>query len=224
MIEKSKILLVDDEEDILEFLSYNLKKEGFGIDTANNGISALKKLEKSKPDLIILDVMMPEMDGIEVCEKIREQDNFDDVLILFLTARSEEYSELAGFSAGADDYITKPIKPKLLVSRVNAILKRKRKKKNDGPIEIGEIQINKSNHKLLYSGKEIYLARKEFNLLYYLMTVPGKVFTREEIISTIWKDAVVGDRTIDVHIRKIREKIGSQHIKTIKGIGYKFDI
>ena len=224
MIEKSKILLVDDEEDILEFLSYNLKKEGFRIDTANNGISALKKLEKSKPDLIILDVMMPEMDGIEVCEKIREQDNFDDVLILFLTARSEEYSELAGFSAGADDYITKPIKPKLLVSRVNAILKRKRKKKNDGPIEIGDIHINKSNHKLLYSGKEIYLARKEFNLLYNLMTVPGKVFTREEIISTIWKDAVVGDRTIDVHIRKIREKIGSQHIKTIKGIGYKFDI
>ena len=224
MIENSKILLVDDEEDILEFLSYNLKKEGFRIDTANNGISALKKLEKSKPDLIILDVMMPEMDGIEVCEKIREQDKFDDVLILFLTARSEEYSELAGFSAGADDYITKPIKPKLLVSRVNAILKRKRKKKNDGPIEIGDIHINKSNHKLLYSGKEIYLARKEFNLLYYLMTVPGKVFSREEIISTIWKDAVVGDRTIDVHIRKIREKIGSQHIKTIKGIGYKFDI
>ena len=224
MIENSKILLVDDEEDILEFLSYNLKKEGFRIDTANNGISALKKLEKSKPDLIILDVMMPEMDGIEVCEKIREQDKFDDILILFLTARSEEYSELAGFSAGADDYITKPIKPKLLVSRVNAILKRKRKKKNDGPIEIGDIHINKSNHKLLYSGKEIYLARKEFNLLYYLMTVPGKVFTREEIISTIWKDAVVGDRTIDVHIRKIREKIGSQHIKTIKGIGYKFDI
>ena len=224
MIENSKILLVDDEEDILEFLSYNLKKEGFRIDTANNGISALKKLEKSKPDLIILDVMMPEMDGIEVCEKIREQVNFDDVLILFLTARSEEYSELAGFSAGADDYITKPIKPKLLVSRVNAILKRKRRKKNDGPIEIGDIHINKSNHKLLYSGKEIYLARKEFNLLYYLMTVPGKVFTREEIISTIWKDAVVGDRTIDVHIRKIREKIGSQHIKTIKGIGYKFDI
>ena len=224
MIENSKILLVDDEEDILEFLSYNLKKEGFRIDTANNGISALKKLEKSNPDLIILDVMMPEMDGIEVCEKIREQDKFDDVLILFLTARSEEYSELAGFSAGADDYITKPIKPKLLVSRVNAILKRKRKKKNDGPIEIGDIHINKANHKLLYSGKEIYLARKEFNLLYYLMTVPGKVFTREEIISTIWKDAVVGDRTIDVHIRKIREKIGSQHIKTIKGIGYKFDI
>lgn len=220
----TKILIVDDEPDIVEILKYNLNNEGYDVKSANNGLKAIEKAKKFIPDIILLDVMMPEMDGIEVCEKIREQDNFDDVLILFLTARSEEYSELAGFSAGADDYITKPIKPKLLVSRVNAILKRKRKKKNDGPIEIGEIQINKSNHKLLYSGKEIYLARKEFNLLYYLMTVPGKVFTREEIISTIWKDAVVGDRTIDVHIRKIREKIGSQHIKTIKGIGYKFDI
>jgi len=224
MIEISKILLVDDEIDILEFLSYNLKKEGFIVDTCNNGKSALKKVSSFNPDLVILDVMMPEMDGIEVCEKIREKQRYDDILILFLTARSEDYSELAGFSAGADDYITKPIKPKLLVSRVNAILKRKRKKKNDGPIEIGDIHINKSNHKLLYLNNEIHLARKEFNLLYYLMTVPGKVFTREEIISTIWKDTVVGDRTIDVHIRKIREKIGSNHIKTIKGIGYKFDI
>jgi len=224
MIEISKILLVDDEIDILEFLSYNLKKEGFIVDTCNNGKSALKKVSSFNPDLVILDVMMPEMDGIEVCEKIREKQIYDDILILFLTARSEDYSELAGFSAGADDYITKPIKPKLLVSRVNAILKRKRKKKNDGPIEIGDIHINKSNHKLLYLNNEIHLARKEFNLLYYLMTVPGKVFTREEIISTIWKDAIVGDRTIDVHIRKIREKIGSNHIKTIKGIGYKFDI
>jgi two-component system alkaline phosphatase synthesis response regulator PhoP len=224
MIEISKILLVDDEIDILEFLSYNLKKEGFIVDTCNNGKSALKKVSSFNPDLVILDVMMPEMDGIEVCEKIREKQRYDDILILFLTARSEDYSELAGFSAGADDYITKPIKPKLLVSRVNAILKRKRKKKIDGPIEIGDIHINKSNHKLLYLNNEIHLARKEFNLLYYLMTVPGKVFTREEIISTIWKDAIVGDRTIDVHIRKIREKIGSNHIKTIKGIGYKFDI
>ena len=224
MIEISKILLVDDEIDILEFLSYNLKKEGFIVNTCNNGKSALKKVSSFNPDLVILDVMMPEMDGIEVCEKIREKQRYDDILILFLTARSEDYSELAGFSAGADDYITKPIKPKLLVSRVNAILKRKRKKKNDGPIEIGDIHINKSNHKLLCLNNEIHLARKEFNLLYYLMTVPGKVFTREEIISTIWKDAIVGDRTIDVHIRKIREKIGSNHIKTIKGIGYKFDI
>ena len=225
MIDKGRILLVDDEEDILEFLSYNLRKEGFKIETANNGISALKKLNKFKPDLIILDVMMPEMDGIEVCENIRKNEKNDDVLILFLTARSEDYSELAGFSAGADDYITKPIKPKLLVSRVNAILKRKRKtNETNSPISIGEININKSTHKLLYSDKEIYLARKEFNLLYFLMTIPGKVFTREEIITTIWKDAIVGDRTIDVHIRKIREKIGSNHIKTVKGIGYKFDI
>ena len=225
MLSKGKILLVDDEEDILEFLSYNLKKEGFQIETANNGISALKKLNSFNPELIILDVMMPEMDGIEVCENIRNDEKNDDVLILFLTARSEDYSELAGFSAGADDYITKPIKPKLLVSRVNAILKRKRKtRQTDAPIHIGEIQIDKSKHKLLYLGKEIYLARKEFNLLYYLMTIPGKVFTRDEIITTIWKDAVVGDRTIDVHIRKIREKIGNHHIKTVKGIGYKFDI
>ena len=224
MKEKSRILLVDDEKDILEFLSYNLRKEGFEIDTANNGITALNKLSKFIPDLIILDVMMPEMDGIEVCEKIREEEKFDDILIIFLTARSEDYSELAGFSAGADDYITKPIKPKLLVSRVNAILKRKRKKSNLSNIKIGEIQIDKTNHRLLYLDKEVHLAKKEFNLLYYLMTVPGKVFTREEIISNIWKDSVVGDRTIDVHIRKIREKIGSKHIKTIKGIGYKFDI
>ena len=224
MAETNKILLVDDEKDILEFLSYNLKKEGFKIDTANNGKTALNKLSKFIPDLIILDVMMPEMDGIEVCEKIRENEQYDDILIIFLTARSEDYSELAGFSAGADDYITKPIKPKLLVSRVNAILKRKRKSIDNNSIKIGEISIDKTNHILLYSNKEIHLARKEFNLLYYLMTVPGKVFTREEIISTIWKDTVVGDRTIDVHVRKIREKIGSNHIKTIKGIGYKFDI
>ena len=225
MLSKGKILLVDDEEDILEFLSYNLIKEGFKIKTASNGKSALKILEKFNPDLIILDVMMPEMDGIEVCESIRKNEKNDDVLILFLTARSEDYSELAGFSAGADDYITKPIKPKLLVSRVNAILKRKRKtNETNSPISIGEININKSTHKLLYSDKEIYLARKEFNLLYLLMTIPGKVFTREEIITKIWKDAIVGDRTIDVHIRKIREKIGSNHIKTVKGIGYKFDI
>ena len=225
MIDKSRILLVDDEEDILEFLSYNLIKEGYKIKTASNGKSALKILEKFNPDLIILDVMMPEMDGIEVCENIRKNEKNDDVLILFLTARSEDYSELAGFSAGADDYITKPIKPKLLVSRVNAILKRKRKtNETNSPISIGEININKSTHKLLYSDKEIYLARKEFNLLYFLMTIPGKVFTREEIITTIWKDAIVGDRTIDVHIRKIREKIGSNHIKTVKGIGYRFDI
>jgi len=220
-----KLLLVDDEKDILEFLSYNLQKEGYDVITANNGLLALKLVKKHNPDLIILDLMMPEMDGIEVCEKIREDIKFNETMILFLTARGEDYSELAGFSAGADDYITKPIKPKLLVSRVNAILKRKRMPNVDNePLTIGEIYIDKMKHKILYNNNEVHMAKKEFNLLYYLMTIPGKVFTREEIIRNIWKDAVVGDRTIDVHIRKIREKIGIKHIKTIKGVGYKFDL
>jgi len=219
-----KILMVDDEEDILEFLSYNLKKEGYNILTANNGKSGLELAKNHLPDLIMLDVMMPEMDGIELCEQLRLVPLLEDVLILFLSARGEDYSELAGFSAGADDYITKPIKPKLLVSRVNAILKRKLKKIASKIISIGDININKENHTLIYSGKEIYLARKEFNLLYLLMSIPGKVFSREEIIAKVWNETIVGDRTIDVHVRKIREKIGSQHIKTIKGIGYKFDL
>ena len=220
-----KILLVDDEPDILEIVGYNLKNEGYQVFTASNGQEAIKSAKKNIPHLILLDIMMPEMDGIEACEKIRKIKSLENVIISFLTARGEDYSQVAGFEAGADDYITKPIKPKLLVSRVNAILKRKRKtNETNSPISIGEININKSTHKLLYSDKEIYLARKEFNLLYLLMTIPGKVFTREEIITKIWKDAIVGDRTIDVHIRKIREKIGSNHIKTVKGIGYKFDI
>tara|TARA_B100000287_G_C20457482_1_gene711957 strand:- start:212 stop:886 length:675 start_codon:yes stop_codon:yes gene_type:complete len=224
MEKKFTVLVVDDEEDILEFLSYNLKKEGFNLILANNGNKGLELVKKHKPDLVILDVMMPGMDGIEVCEQIREQDKFEDVLILFLTARSEEYSELAGFSAGADDYITKPIKPKLLISRVKAILRRKIDKKKSSIISVGCITIDELKHQLIYDGKEVFLAKKEFNLLFLLMTLPGKVFARDEIISTVWKDAVVGDRTIDVHVRKIREKIGGHHIKTIKGIGYKFDI
>ena len=219
-----KILIVDDEKDILEFLSYNLQKEGYEIFRANNGNSALKVAKKEIPDLIILDVMMPEMDGIETCEKIREIESLDSTLILFLTARSEEYSELAGFSAGADDYVTKPIKPKLLISRVNALLRRKGKNKDQKLIKIEHIEIDKDKHLLLYKGDSVELARKEFNLLYYLMTVPGKVFTREEIIFNVWKDTFVGDRTIDVHVRKIREKLGDQYIKTIKGVGYKFDV
>ena len=219
-----KILIVDDEKDILEFLSYNLQKEGYEIFRANNGNSALKVAKKEIPDLIILDVMMPEMDGIETCEKIREIESLDSTRILFLTARSEEYSELAGFSAGADDYVTKPIKPKLLISRVNALLRRKGKNKDQKLIKIEHIEIDKDKHLLLYKGDSVELARKEFNLLYYLMTVPGKVFTREEIISNVWKDTFVGDRTIDVHVRKIREKLGDQYIKTIKGVGYKFDV
>ena len=219
-----KILIVDDEKDILEFLSYNLQKDGYEIFRANNGNSALKVAKKEIPDLIILDVMMPEMDGIETCEKIREIESLDSTLILFLTARSEEYSELAGFSAGADDYVTKPIKPKLLISRVNALLRRKGKNKDQKLIKIEHIEIDKDKHLLLYKGDSVQLAKKEFNLLYYLMTVPGKVFTREEIISNVWKDTFVGDRTIDVHVRKIREKLGDQYIKTIKGVGYKFDV
>ena len=219
-----KILIVDDEKDILEFLSYNLRKEGFEILTANNGLEGLEMATKEVPDLIILDVMMPEMDGIEACEKIRETPSLEDTLVLFLTARAEEYSELAGFTAGADDYITKPIKPKLLISRVKAILKRKRRKESVKKITLGEILIDKEKHQLTYSGKSVSLARKEFNLLFVLMSIPGKVFSRDEIIQNVWNDVVVGDRTIDVHVRKIREKIGNHHIKTIKGVGYKFDL
>jgi len=219
-----KILIVDDEKDILEFLSYNLRKEGFEILTANNGLEGLEMATKEVPDLIILDVMMPEMDGIEACEKIRETPSLEDTLVLFLTARAEEYSELAGFTAGADDYITKPIKPKLLISRVKAILKRKRRKESVKKITLGEILIDKEKHQLTYSDKSVSLARKEFNLLFLLMSIPGKVFSRDEIIQNVWNDVVVGDRTIDVHVRKIREKIGNHHIKTIKGVGYKFDL
>jgi two-component system alkaline phosphatase synthesis response regulator PhoP len=219
-----KILLVDDENDILEFLSYNLEKEGFIVSTAINGKLAIQLAKKFKPDLIILDVMMPEMDGITTCSEIRKIPELENLLILFLTARSEEYSELAGFDAGADDYVTKPIKPKLLISRINALLKRNKITEKVNNIIIGDIQIDKEKHLLLYKNEEIHLARKEFNLLYFLMSVPGKVFTREDIINEIWKDAFVGDRTIDVHVRKIREKTSNHHIKTVKGVGYKFDI
>ncbi len=219
-----KVLIVDDEKDILEFLSYNLEKEGFIVHTALNGKSAIEKTKKYKPDLIILDVMMPEMDGITTCQEIRSIPEISNTLILFLTARSEEYSELAGFDAGADDYVAKPIKPKLLISRIKAILKRNKIKASTKNIQIGNIEIDREKFSLLYNKEEIHLARKEFNLLYYLMTIPGKVFTREDIISEIWKDAFVGDRTIDVHVRKIREKIGDKYIKTVKGVGYKFDL
>ena len=219
-----KILLVDDEEDILEFLSYNLIKDGFEILTANNGAKGLALAKKHKPDLVILDVMMPEMDGVDVCQRLRELPELDETLVLFLSARAEDYSELAGFSAGADDYITKPIKPKLLISRVKAILRRKSRNKAVNNIKVGGIEIDQEKHTISCNGEFISLARKEFKLLFYLMTIPAKVFTRQEIINEVWKDAIVGDRTIDVHIRKIREKIGDNYIKTVKGVGYKFDI
>ena len=219
-----KILIVDDEIDILEFLSYNLEKEGYKVFTAQNGLKAVEKAKKYKPDLIILDVMMPEMDGITTCSEIRLIPEIKDVLIVFLTARSEEYSELAGFSAGADDYITKPVKPRLLISRIKALSRRSRPKDDKLVINISPIKIDPFTHRVFVNDEEVYLAKKEFRLLYMLMTVPGKVFSRQEIISEVWEDAVVGDRTIDVHIRKIREKIGDNHVKTIKGVGYKFNI
>ena len=220
----SKILLVDDEQDILEFLSYNLRKEGCDVITANNGKEGLELAKKNTPDLILLDVMMPEMDGMEVCENLRSIEKLDNTFIIFLTARSEEYSELSGFTAGADDYITKPIKPKLLISRINAILRRSNKKILTNEITIENIMINKDTFQIFVDSEEIRLPKKEFLLLYFLMTVPGKAFSREEIISEVWNDSFVGDRTIDVHIRKIRDKIGDRYIKTIKGVGYKFVI
>ncbi len=223
-----KILLVDDEQDIIEFLSYNLKKEGFTVYTAQNGIKALELAKKHLPHLILLDVMMPEMDGIETCEEIRKNPLLENTIVAFLTARGEDYSQLAGFEAGADDYITKPIKPKLLVSRINALLKRYNVW-NAAPatdsviIKTGDLIIDREKY-LVYKNEEpISLPKKEFELLVLLAGKPDKVFLRDEIYSVIWGDSVVvGDRTIDVHIRKLREKIGESHIKTVKGVGYKF--
>ncbi|WP_159521173.1 response regulator transcription factor [Sunxiuqinia indica] len=226
---KYKILLVDDEVDILEFISYNLEKEGYKVYTAQNGLEAIKVAEKKTPDLIILDVMMPEMDGIAACEEIRKIPSLNSVVIAFLTARGEDYSQIAGFEAGADDYITKPIRPKVLVSRVKALLKRTggvapdQVVENSTTITIGDLVIDKERYLINTRGQEMILPRKEFELLSLLVSKPGKVFTREEIYYSVWgENVVVGDRTIDVHIRKLREKIGNDHIKTLKGIGYKF--
>jgi len=229
--EAQKILLVDDEVDILEFISYNLEKDGYKVYTAQNGVEAIKIAEKKIPDLIILDVMMPEMDGIAACEEIRKIPALQNTVIAFLTARSEDYSQIAGFEAGADDYITKPIRPKVLISRVKALLKRKSGATAPGatPVEstntvtIGDLMIDKERYLIRKNEEEMILPRKEFELLSLLVSKPGKVFTREEIYYSVWGDnVVVGDRTIDVHIRKLREKIGNDHIKTLKGIGYKF--
>jgi two-component system alkaline phosphatase synthesis response regulator PhoP len=223
-----KILLVDDEEDILEFISYNLEREGFKVYSARNGVEAIKMAEKKKPDLIILDVMMPEMDGIVACEEIRKIPSCKDTVIAFLTARGEDYSQIAGFEAGADDYITKPIRPKVLISRVKALLKRSGIAAADmaAPeqvIVIGNLTIDKERYLLKIDDREMILPRKEFELLSLLVSKPEKVFTREEIYNAVWgENVIVGDRTIDVHIRKLREKIGNDHIKTLKGIGYKF--
>ena len=221
-----KILLVDDEQDILEIVGYNLSQEGYQIVTAKNGKEAITKAKKTLPQLIIMDVMMPEMDGMEACEAIRKIPELSHTLITFLTARSEDYSQVAGFDAGADDYMTKPIKPKLLVSKVKALLRRlKETEQNSETLNVGGIEINREAYKIIKEGQEIILPRKEFELFYLLASKPGKVFTREEILDKVWgNEVVVGGRTIDVHIRKLREKIGEEVFKTIKGVGYKFEI
>jgi two-component system alkaline phosphatase synthesis response regulator PhoP len=220
-----KILLVDDEKDILEIVGYNLSQEGYQISTASNGREAIAKAKKELPQLIILDVMMPEMDGIEACENIRKIPELQDTIITFLTARSEDYSQVAGFDAGADDYIAKPIKPKVLVSKVKALLRRlKDDSKSSSTLTVGNIEINREEYKIINNGKEIILPRKEFELFYLLATKPGKVFTREEILDKVWgNEVIVGGRTIDVHIRKLREKMGDDFFKTIKGVGYKIE-
>jgi two-component system alkaline phosphatase synthesis response regulator PhoP len=220
-----KILLVDDEPDILEIVGYNLSSEGYKIVTANNGIEGVKQAKKEKPQLIILDVMMPEMDGIEACERIRKIPELNDVVITFLTARGEDYSQVAGFDAGADDYITKPIKPKVLVSKVKALLRRYKDSDEsvNNILKIGDLVIDRDAYKVVLNGKEIILPRKEFELLSLLTSKPGKVFKRDEILNKVWgNEVIVGGRTIDVHIRKLREKIGDNSFKTVKGVGYKF--
>ncbi|EMQ95302.1 Response regulator receiver:Transcriptional regulatory protein, C- terminal [Xanthomarina gelatinilytica] len=219
-----KILLVDDEPDILEIVGYNLSNEGYQVFTAENGIKAIKKAKKEKPQLIILDLMMPDMDGIETCENIRNIPELNNTVITFLTARGEDYSQVAGFDAGADDYITKPIKPKLLVSKVKALLRRfKDDEVEEAVVKIGQLIINREAYKVTYKNKDIVLPRKEFELLSLLTSKPGKVFKREEILDKVWgNEVVVGGRTIDVHIRKLREKIGDTSFKTVKGVGYKF--
>ncbi len=217
------ILLVDDEPDILEIVRYNLTSEGYNIETAENGLEAIAQAKKVKPQLIIMDVMMPKMDGIEACEKIRNIPELSETVITFLTARGEDYSQMAGFEAGADDYITKPIKPKVLVSKVKALLRRFKEEEEDENIKLGNLTINREEYKIVLGKEEMVLPRKEFELLALLASKPGKVFKREDILDSIWgNEVIVGGRTIDVHIRKLREKIGDDKFKTVKGVGYKF--
>jgi len=220
----TKILLVDDERDILEIVNYNLSNAGYQVFTAENGKEAISQAEKHLPHLIILDVMMPVMDGVETCEKLREIPQLSNTVITFLTARGEDYSQVAGFEAGADDYITKPIKPKLLVSKVKALLRRfKTSGGSSDNLTLGNLTINREEYKIIKDSVVINLPRKEFELLALLASKPGKVFKREDILNHVWgNDVVVGGRTIDVHIRKLREKIGDESFQTIKGVGYKF--
>ena len=222
-----KILCVDDEPDILEILKYNLSNEGYNVSTAADGKSAIKMAYNISPNLIIMDVMMPNMDGIEACEKLRSDEKFNDTIIMFLTARGEDYSHVAAYDAGADDYVTKPVKPKVLVSKVKGLLRRLKKviAKDINEIVFDDIKIDREKYKVYISDNILNLPRKEFELLYLLASKPDKVFKREKIMETVWgSEVVVGDRTIDVHIRKLREKIGDKYFKTVKGVGYKFVI
>jgi two-component system, OmpR family, alkaline phosphatase synthesis response regulator PhoP len=225
MAKKPTILLVDDDPDIREFVTFNLAKEGYNVVTAKDGAEGVEAVKKHRPDLVLLDVMMPGMDGIEACEAIRTNPDIASTLIAFLSARGEDYSQVAGFDAGADDYITKPIRPKVLVSRVKALLRRNVKESEPvGNIERGDLLINLEKYQVFRDGNVVEMHRKEFELLHLLASKPGKVFSRDSIMDRVWgSEVVVGGRTIDVHIRKIREKIGDERIKTIKGVGYKFE-
>ena len=223
---KKKILLIDDEQDILEILSYNLKKEGYEVFTANNGLEGIERAKETHPDLILLDVMMPGKDGIETCEELRQIPELKKSLIVFLSARSEEFSQLAGYNAGANDYIVKIIKPKVLISKVNALLQLTSQVSSSSKnIQIGSLLIDKDNFKVMQDGQNLLLPKKEFDLLYLLASNTEKVFTRDEILEKVWgNDVVVGERTIDVHIRRLREKLGMNSIQTMKGIGYKLTV
>jgi two-component system alkaline phosphatase synthesis response regulator PhoP len=219
-----KVLIADDEPDILEILKYNLEKEGYTVITAKDGDEALDKARQAGPDLIVLDMMMPKKSGMEVCELLRAQNQFKDTLIMFLTALSDETTQLKGFDTGADDYVSKPISPSVFVSKVNALLRRVKPAENKN-IQVGALTIDPERFLVIYEGQEIMLAKKEFELLYYLASKPGRVFLRNEILSQVWgADVIVGDRTIDVHIRKIRQKLGVDCITTVKGVGYKFEL
>lgn len=219
-----KILLVDDEEDVLEFMQYNLEKEGYDVTTAANGLEGIQLAEIKQPDMIVLDLMMPKLDGISTCRELRKRKQFKNTLIIFLTARDEDYTQISGFEAGADDYITKPIKPKVFISRIKGLFRRIEADETNQLIEVGPIKIDRSRYIVIKEEEELVLPKKEFELLCLLASKPGRVFTRDEIMGKVWgTETIVGDRTIDVHIRKIREKIGDEYVTTIKGIGYKFD-
>lgn len=223
-ISSIKILVVDDDPDIVEILKYNLKNSGYSVKSSGNGVEAIKKAKKFIPDIILMDVMMPEMSGIEACEEIKNIDQLSQAIIIFLSARSEDYTQISAYDAGADDYISKPVKPKILLKKISNIAKKINSEKNNSKIiDLGSIKINKEEYVVIKDKKEILLPRKEFELLFLLATKPEKVFTREEIMNKVWgTQVVVGDRTIDVHVRKLRKKIGEKHIKTLKGVGYKF--